>query len=86
MASKKLTPGNSKSGAGGRKTSTRRTGRTTGISQSAFAGYAFKGNQPAAQPPAEPAAESPVEDESVDDVSCAETVKPDAKESQDSKD
>ncbi len=72
MASKKLTPGSSKSSTGGRKASTRRTGRTTGISQSAFAGYAFQGKQPAAKP----AAESESESEVVEDDAATATNKP----------
>lgn len=55
MASKKLRPGSFKSSKG----PVRRTGRTTGISQSAFAGYGFQPNQQAAPPPAEPADKSP---------------------------
>lgn len=74
MASKKLTPGSSKSSTGGRKASTRRTGRTTGISQSAFAGYAFQGKQPAAKPAAESESES--ESEVVEDDAATATNKP----------
>lgn len=45
MASKKLRPGSFKSSSSGKKGATRRTGRTTGISQSAFAGYGYQPQQ-----------------------------------------
>ena len=51
MASKKLRPGRVKSTSGGSTASGRRTGRTTGMSQSSFAGYGFQGNRPAAETP-----------------------------------
>jgi len=52
MASKKLRPGSFKSGSGKSRSATRRTGRTAGTSQSAFAGYGFQGQHPATQTPA----------------------------------
>lgn len=61
MASKKLRPGSFKSGSGKSRTPTRRTGRTAGTSQSAFAGYGFQGGQQSAKHRAQKPEEAPKE-------------------------